>query len=871
MKLPDELTKNPYWICWKGEERNGKIVKIPIAPWSTGHDGPASVTNADNYTTFDEVLKTARKKQYGIGFVFTDKNPFVGIDFDHCIEGENISNEVTDWISRFDSYTEMSPSKKGVHVLIKGTLPKAIRNEKHGVEAYSNGRFFTITGDVSKKTPMEIKESQSSLNELIERYGGETEWDIKPVFEKAPREGEKEHSDDWAVRLATWLRRKGYNEEDALETLIMWWRTSPSYKNDASAKPWLKRKIESAYSPETPYGYWFKQEPRKYEIGENLQLKKHHYPFVIEKEDSNGNVRQSINTGLLADYILCNGAVFKTFNDTSEIMVYNRGVYVDGEKRVESEAQGLVVEAVGSGMVKNIQTNEVIGYTRRATYVERNIFEQDPNIIACETGVLNTETGEFMEHDPDYNMLSKIPVIYNPALDCPRWKKFLSEVLYTEDIPLLQEIFGDCLQKTYKYKKITMLEGGGDNGKSVVLNVLSAFLGEDNICSVPIQVLGKDKFATSSLYGKLANIVGDLPPTTITNTGEFKKSTGRDTLHAQKKHRDEFNFRNYAKHILAANQIPENSDDDTEAFWGRWNLITFPNNFPPGDPRRDENLLDKLIIDDELSGILNWALEGLKRLRENRVFSNTKSAIDTRQVMKRKSNPVNAFVEDCVVTEKNVQIVKKELYAHYTEYMSVEKLGHPLASNMFTQRIKQAIPGLTEGHPRINGRQTWVWYDVQFDKNKSIEKVDEKVVQVSFLEPVPKTDGIGGTDSIGEEKNKKEGLVQVGIDEPVPRDPSVQKDTLSHRDGTDGTGSFNIIAREKDSIINNSKLTSNEPVPFVARGKTPICCLCKEPMEQTVIYESHSFPLCQSHLREKEQDPSFFSHYIIFQEKHQKS
>src|SRR5208283_2759033 len=96
----------------------------------------------------------------------------------------------------------------------------------------------------------------------------------------------------------------------------------------------------------------------------------------------------------------------------------------------------------------------------------------------------------------------------------------------------------------------------------------------------------------------------------------FKMLTGGDSIGTEKKFKDEYSFVNYAKLIFSANKPPKVTDEDSYAFWRRWILIEFPNQF--GDDKKDPEILNKLTAEAELSGLLNWALEGLARLRQQK-------------------------------------------------------------------------------------------------------------------------------------------------------------------------------------------------------------------------------------------------------------
>jgi len=125
-----------------------------------------------------------------------------------------------------------------------------------------------------------------------------------------------------------------------------------------------------------------------------------------------------------------------------------------------------------------------------------------------------------------------------------------------------------------------------------------------------------DRFAKADLYGKMANIGGDLPAKDLSDTAAFRNLTGGDDNRAQEKYRNAFNFRNKAKMFFSANVLPR-SPDDTYAYYSRWILLEFLNIFDPRSGTGDPDLDSKLQTPEELSGLLNIALAGLDRLRSN--------------------------------------------------------------------------------------------------------------------------------------------------------------------------------------------------------------------------------------------------------------
>jgi len=174
--LPDTLTSREQWLCWRAEERDGKQTKIPVDPASGAF---ASTTDPDTWSDFSsarERVTSTATEAVGVGFVFTDDDPIVGIDLDDCrIQETGKTREwASDIVDRLDSFTEISPSGTGYHVLVEGTLPEG-RNRKGDVELYETARFFTVTGDHVEGTPETIRERKQALRAVHREYVASTD------------------------------------------------------------------------------------------------------------------------------------------------------------------------------------------------------------------------------------------------------------------------------------------------------------------------------------------------------------------------------------------------------------------------------------------------------------------------------------------------------------------------------------------------------------------------------------------------------------------------------------------------------------------------------------------------------------------------
>jgi len=169
--LPETLIAREQWLCWRAEERGGKVTKIPVDPASGEF---ASTTDPATWGVFETARDRATSPTtdaVGVGFVFTDDDPIVGVDLDDCRIPESAKTRewASDIVDRLDSFTEISPSGTGYHVLVEGTLPEG-RNRKDDVELYETARFFTVTGDHVEGTPTTVNERERALHAIHREY-----------------------------------------------------------------------------------------------------------------------------------------------------------------------------------------------------------------------------------------------------------------------------------------------------------------------------------------------------------------------------------------------------------------------------------------------------------------------------------------------------------------------------------------------------------------------------------------------------------------------------------------------------------------------------------------------------------------------------
>ncbi|MDK0890957.1 phage/plasmid primase, P4 family [Clostridium perfringens] len=292
-------------------------------------------------------------------------------------------------------------------------------------------------------------------------------------------------------------------------------------------------------------------------------------------------------------------------------------------------------------------------------------FNRNPYLVNVRNGLLDIRDMSFKEHTPSYLSTVQLNVEYNPQVDCPQFKKFLNEVLDCKLIPLVQEIVGYLLTTNTASQKAFVFWGPARTGKSTLLWVVEyLLLGKKNVSNIPWQEIG-DKFKTAELLGKLANVFSDLPSKSIDDTGIFKVVTGEDYLMAEKKNKNPFKFKPFARLVFSCNELPRNYVDRTEGFYRRLIIVPFSRQI-------EKNKIDKALkykFQREKEGILNWALEGLKRLYENNFeFSENELTDGVKKEYKRENNNVISFVEECCEIDSLFSCSRIEIYEAYKEF-----------------------------------------------------------------------------------------------------------------------------------------------------------------------------------------------------------
>ena len=431
---------------------------------------------------------------------------------------------------------------------------------------------------------------------------------------------------------------------------------------------------------------------------------------------------------LIAEEILNNEYIYTIKNDANnEMWFYEEGIYLpNGKCHIKQIARELMGMFYSTNYIK-----EIITKIEADTFISSDNFFKDDNIneIPVQNGILNIFTKAIFPFTPEKIFFNKLPIRYNPDAKCPAIEKHFKDVLRSpDDAKVFFEIIGFLLYKEYFIEKAIMLVGEGRNGKSKTLDLIKRFLGSENCSAIPLNRLKEDSFSISELFGKMVNLAGDISSEGLKETGVLKSTIGRDNVSGKRKFKSDLTFMNYAKHIFACNQLPF-VNDSSLGFWKRWILFEFPFVFLE---KKDFNALSleekesgkykildtehiqKISTPEELSGLLNKAIEGLENIKKNKEFSYSIGSGEIKKFWIRKANSFLAFCLDNLEEQYNSMVLKKDLRFAYTRYCKTHQIK--MLSDAVIKRTLEEEFGAYERQTREYDRER-IWEGFRFKEN----------------------------------------------------------------------------------------------------------------------------------------------------------
>lgn len=793
--IPEELKQLNNWVCWgKTGIQDGKK-KMPWNP-ETGTAAKAGVP--DTWTSFEKAAAAVDRGQYaGVGFEFSPETGITGIDFDHCIDPVtgDVDPWVLSWVQRFDSYTEISQSGTGVHILVYGSLPehKGIHSKK--VELYDSGRYFALTGNT--EDPRSIRYAGDAVRDILSEIAGEGMQAVKVAdraretsSQPAPLPGASPALSDSEI-----IERAARAKNGALFSQLYNGDTSP-YNGDHSRADQALCNILAFYT----------RDPAQIDaVFRSSGLMRDKWDELHGKETYG---RITINKALkrVTDGVMASGSSEKAFTPLNwdgtpetdaaacelplpaefvaglsredllnpdkvrpvfELPAENRAAYIaEIEARVKREklwnpwqqfakvlkiqqAEQLRAERAkslpawayldGFGAVRINEPDFIRIFTGRYTLVCENgvIYGMDGQIedrdirqliqreiagyitsdIAAKTDKLlkalkndrngtlpppqldriHLQNGTLMLKErvlkPEKEFArNRLPVSYDPSAKCPRWLKFLENLLEPDDIRTLQEFIGYLLIPTNNAQVSLFICGNGGEGKSIVIKIVSALFGTSCLPGKLKNI--QERFGLSGLEGKLVFVDDDITSEAFRATDVLKEViTANKPVHIERKGVDSYAGTVYARFLCCGNNFASALYDNSDGFFRRQMLLLTRPGSQVENP--DRELADKLI--EELPGILNWALDGLERLRWNgwnfTVSARSREALEEQR---RESCNVISFMEsDFVRWGEDLQVFSKDAYNAYVHWCDLNCEDY-VKQRTFTKYLREHYKGKAE-------------------------------------------------------------------------------------------------------------------------------------------------------------------------------
>lgn len=348
---------------------------------------------------------------------------------------------------------------------------------------------------------------------------------------------------------------------------------------------------------------------------------------------------------------------------------------VDKKKITDRTATELIDNIRGQGVLidakrrePNLINKRVINLRNGSVIISKNgkiVFTQSHNKKLYATNMLDFE--------------------YHEDAKCPKWERFLDQVMSDEDKLTLMEFIGYCFLPSHDYEAFLFLYGkSGSNGKSVILDVLRSFFGEDNVSNLQLQQL--EGHELHGLANKMLNIGSEIDKLGV-DKGQFSNLKAlvspRDQIQINPKNQQPYSLKpeDKPKFAFAGNDKPKGNIDN--AVFRRMLLIGFDKEIK--DDEKIRGLSER--FSDELDGIFALALEGLRRLVTNGKFTKGQKMQDALDEYKDEVNPTRVFIRDAIVFNKNRFVPNKYLYMLYSEFAK-ERGNKPMSQTKFIQVLK---------------------------------------------------------------------------------------------------------------------------------------------------------------------------------------
>lgn len=385
--------------------------------------------------------------------------------------------------------------------------------------------------------------------------------------------------------------------------------------------------------------------------------------------------------------------------------IYRDGVYLNGYRHIEAEMIRTIPD------LSDAKRKEVLKYMQ---LICEQMEPADARYIAFRNGIYDVVTDTMQDFSPSIVITNKIPWDYNPQAFNELTERTLNKLACGDTAirSLLEECIGYCFYRRSELGKAFILTGEKNNGKSTFLDMVKAVLGEENISALDLKELG-DRFTTSMMFGKLANIGDDIGDDFMqgTQVAMFKKIVTGNRIKAERKGQDPFEFNPYIKLLFSANDIPR-MKDKTGAVLRRLVIIPFNAQFSKDDPDYDPFIKYKLIEQGSVEYLIKLGIIGLRRVLENQDFTRSDRVDRQLEEYEEENNPIVAFIHDLEHGEADIiNEATPDVYARYKVFCNAANM-QPMSQIVFSKQINKRL-GTEIAFRKIAGKSTRIFVKVK--------------------------------------------------------------------------------------------------------------------------------------------------------------
>ena len=364
-----------------------------------------------------------------------------------------------------------------------------------------------------------------------------------------------------------------------------------------------------------------------------------------------------------------------------KLYIYRDGVYESGDEFIEAA----MIEHIPN--LNQSKRREVLAYLN--LLVSKESVVSDANLIAFKNGVLNIVTDEFMEFSPEFIITNKIPHNYVREAKSDLLENTIKKLACGDDVivKLLYQAVGYTFYRKNELRKSFFLLGEKRNGKSTFLDMIQTMLGEENTSNLDLCEIGS-QFRTAELNGKLANIGDDINDEWISNTATFKKVVSGDVITAERKGKDPFKLRSFAKFFFSANSLPRlGRGKDSSAVMDRLVVIPFDAKFSKQDADYDPFVKYKLREECVMEALIAKSIPALREVLGDQEFAQSDRVAENLVEFEKSNNPILEFFDEIDESDYKNEPVKY-VYQKYTTFCLSNNL-QPMSALEFQKQMKK--------------------------------------------------------------------------------------------------------------------------------------------------------------------------------------